>query len=82
MQHTADLTGLSVAAAIELAARDFLRGAAAMLLRTARSLSRDGFDRDTINLALECERVELEVWRKQSLADLRAWLERDCAELH
>ncbi len=74
---TTDLTGLSVSAAIEVAARDFNREAVAVLLRIARSLSHDGLDRGAINAALERERVELEAWRKKSLADLRGWLERD-----
>ena len=79
--HTTDLTGLSVATAIEVASRDFTRGNTAVLLRIARSLSRDGLDRDAINAALELQRVELEAWRKESLADLRAWLERGGATL-
>ena len=76
MTNTTDLSHLSVAAAIEVASRDLCRGMTARLLQLARSLTRDGVGRDEINILLERERVELEAWRKESLADLRGWLER------
>jgi hypothetical protein len=54
----------------------------ALLLQLAQALTRDGVGRDEINILLERERVEFEAWREESLADLRAWLERDGQSLN
>jgi len=54
-----DLTGVSIEAAMEIAARDFLHICTAALVHIARELSRDGADRDKINALLELE-LELE----------------------
>jgi hypothetical protein len=82
MPHTIDPTGLSVSAAVEVASRDLCRGMTALLLQLAQALTRDGVGRDEINILLERERVEFEAWREESLADLRAWLERDGQSLN
>jgi hypothetical protein len=81
MPNTTDLTGLSVEAAMAVAAREFLAAITAALVQVAMILGGAGASRDEINAALEINRAELEAWRKKSLADLRAWLERDGATL-
>jgi len=77
-----DLTGLSIEAALKIAARDFLQSGTAALEQLAKQLSRDGVGRDEINAVLERQRLEFEAWRVKSLAELRVWLERNCASLN
>jgi hypothetical protein len=74
--HSVDLSDLPIDAAMAVAERDFMRVTVTALLRIARTLTRDGFDVDEINAALERERATLEAWRKESLEKLRGWLER------
>jgi hypothetical protein len=54
----------------------------AALLRFARTVSDEGLDRDETNALLERDRVDLEAWRKKSPAELRGWLNHDCASLN
>jgi hypothetical protein len=77
MLNTIDLTGLSTEAAMAVPGWHFLCETLAGLVQIAKAFSRDGLDRDEINPTLKRERVELEAWRKKSLAELRCWLERD-----
>jgi len=80
--HTVDLSDLPIEAAMAVAGRDLMRGVVSALLHIARACSRDGLSTEDANMVLEHSRIELEDWRKKSLADLRGWLERGCATLN
>jgi hypothetical protein len=82
MHEVIDISGLSVDDAMKVAAREFLAEIVAGLTMFATAMAQSGLGLDEINAAIERERAKLESWRIKSLADLRGWLERDCASLN